>query len=71
MCLLQLSELTFGRLLAPDDPALVVGEELALGLGQAEGAEGEQHEDLHGGERESGERGGGCLSVIFPCYLHG
>ena len=41
------SQLTLGRLIAADDSALCFSDQLPLGLGQAQGAQGEQHEALH------------------------
>ena len=41
------SQLTLGRLLSADDSALGLSDQLPLGLGQAQGAQGEQHEALH------------------------
>ena len=50
------SQLTLGRLLAADDSALCLSDEPPLGLGQAQGAQGEQHEALH--DVECGKCGG-------------
>ena len=44
------SQLTLGRLLAADDSALCLSDQLPLGLGQAHGTQGEQHKALHDGE---------------------
>ena len=49
------SQLTLGRLLAADDSALGLSDQLPLGLGQAQGTQREQNKALH--DVECGELG--------------
>ena len=57
------SQLTLGRLLSSDDSPLGLSDQLPLGLGQAQGAQREQHKALH--NDKWGVWGAVCL-IYFP-----